>query len=479
MISNLLMSIFLRNFGFHPVVTSCPPVVYTFRIRTQWRRAERLKMTVWCEFRSRVFSWVSNVDPWTVHCPNRKQTHWTQSSLRSNTGTGAWWQRVSSVSQACQGCRYRFWRSRRCRFCIWNTTLMCPLSLHLLLHDIAVSPWPSKKAGSLISSLATNTMPEPCPTWKIPPDSLSVLSHEWVSGSKNKMTLSLYMKLLFFGLQDWYRQSRQVSVITDHKEVFDVNSDEPVVLVQLQILQFSRGTLQVNSRCDSHGIKLFPVFRPPTYQEGPSGFLVAEWIALGLTCPGDLCVFKFCLQLRENPFHSEPRAVEEEFFLELLDPFMDAWRFSRTPKGLHAQQIDVVQNDFVVSLSLPKCLPMKGRYIAQFHQCKVRVFLTRGSLSVQGLSSVWVSTVWIQIRFGRRVFLGASVFGLALSRSLMYTAFQVLGKIEWLVPHLDLTMCCKAQYVCSSCSRTPVFLTHSGQEVPSISTHSQCRDWLG
>ena len=26
-----------------------------------------------------------------------------------------------------------------------------------------------------------------------------------------------------------------------------------------------------------------------------------------------------CLQLRDYPFHSETRAVEEEFFLELLD----------------------------------------------------------------------------------------------------------------------------------------------------------------
>ena len=36
---------------------------------------------------------------------------------------------------------------------------------------------------------------------------------------------------------------------------------------------------------------------------------------------------------------------------------------------------------------------------------------------------------------------------------------QVLGKIECLGPLLDLAMRCKAQYACSSCSRTPASLT--------------------
>ena len=66
-----------------------------------------------------------------------------------------------------------------------------------------------------------------------------------------------------------------------------------------------------------------------------------------------MCV-QVCLQLCDcYPFHSEPRAVEDKFFLELLDPFMDADGFRPLPQGRrHAQRIDVMHNDFVVSVSL-------------------------------------------------------------------------------------------------------------------------------
>ena len=43
---------------------------------------------------------------------------------------------------------------------------------------------------------------------------------------------------------------------------------------QARILQSSRGTLQENSRCGSHGIKLFSDLKPPTYQEGPTDSLL-------------------------------------------------------------------------------------------------------------------------------------------------------------------------------------------------------------
>ena len=70
------------------------------------------------------------------------------------------------------------------------------------------------------------------------------------------------------------------------------------------------------------------------------------------------------------------RRVEEKFFLELLDPFMDADGFRSGRR--FAQRIDVVQNDFVVFFSLQNFL-MKDRYIAQFCQKKkkARVFVTR------------------------------------------------------------------------------------------------------
>ena len=67
----VLVSIFLRTFGFHPVSTSCVPTSDATPMVT----AERPKMSVCCEFWSRVFSWFSNVDSRTAHCPNRKQTH--------------------------------------------------------------------------------------------------------------------------------------------------------------------------------------------------------------------------------------------------------------------------------------------------------------------------------------------------------------------------------------------------------------------
>ena len=55
-----------------------PSVVYPLRMRTQWPTAERLKMTVWCEFRSRVFSSFSNVVilvQLTVRIENRLTRH--------------------------------------------------------------------------------------------------------------------------------------------------------------------------------------------------------------------------------------------------------------------------------------------------------------------------------------------------------------------------------------------------------------------
>ena len=120
--------------------TSCVPTSDENSMET----AERLKMTVWREFWSRAFSCFSIVDPCTVHCPNRKQTHWTQLSLQSNTVIRTRRQRVSNVSQACQGCPCRFWRSRRCRLCIWNR-LWCVSLASLAASGYTVSPWLPEK----------------------------------------------------------------------------------------------------------------------------------------------------------------------------------------------------------------------------------------------------------------------------------------------------------------------------------------------
>ena len=62
-------------------------------------------------------------------------------------------------------------------------------------------------------------------------------------------------------------------------------------------------------------------FQATYLPSGTNRFFVAEWIALGLTCPGGLQV---CLQLHNYTIHTKPRVVEDKFFLALLDPFMVA-----------------------------------------------------------------------------------------------------------------------------------------------------------
>ena len=58
-----------------------------------------------------------------------------------------------------------------------------------------------------------------------------------------------------------------------------------------------------------------------------------------------------CLHLSNYTDRTEPRMIKDKFFLELLDTFMVADDFRPLPQGLrHAQQIGVVQSDFVVSL---------------------------------------------------------------------------------------------------------------------------------
>ena len=72
----------------------------------------------------------------------------------------------------------------------------------------------------------------------------------------------------------------------------------------------------------------------------------------GFDLPRRFLCLPVCLQLRSYSIHTKPRVVEDKFFLELLDPFTVADDFRPLPQGLrHAQQIDVVQSDFVVSLS--------------------------------------------------------------------------------------------------------------------------------
>ena len=136
-------------------------------------------------------------------------------------------------------------------------------------------------------------------------------------------------------------------MITHHKEVFDIRSDEPVFLVKLQFLisrmeLFNR--MQDVPLTDNTFLNFQATYSPRRTNE----FFVAEWIALGLTCRRGLCVLRVCLQLSNCTIHTKPRMIEDKFFLELLDPFMVADEFRPLPQGRrHAQQIDVV---FVVSL---------------------------------------------------------------------------------------------------------------------------------
>ena len=208
---------------------------------------------------------------------------------------------------------------------------------------------------------------------------------------------------------------------------------------------------------------------------GTNGFFVDEWIALDSTCAGGSCVFNLSATAR----------LPLSFRISICRGVVLSWapgslhgRSRISPYGLrHAQRIDVMQSDFVVSLSLPNVF-MKGRYIAQFHQCKARVSVTRGSLSVRGHSSVWVPTVWVQVRFGWRVFLGASVFGVSLSRSLLYTAFQVLGNNRmtgFTSGSCDVLQGTGRLFIMFANTS----LSYSGRVLPSISTYSQCREWLG
>ena len=144
-------------------------------------------------------------------------------------------------------------------------------------------------------------------------------------------------------------------MITNHKEVFDVSSDEPVVLSSSNSSILAWNSSTEFKMCLSRDKALLS-FQATYLPRGTNGFFVAEWIALCLTCPRGLCL-RVCLQLRDYPFHSEPRAVEEKFFLEFLAPFVDVDGFRPLPQGLrHAQRIDVVQGGFVVSLSLQNFL---------------------------------------------------------------------------------------------------------------------------
>ena len=64
---------------------------------------------------------------------------------------------------------------------------------------------------------------------------------------------------------------------------------------------------------------------------GSNGFFVAEWIALGLTCPGDLCVFKFVCNWAITPSIPNLELSRRSSFFELLDPFMVADGFCSLP----------------------------------------------------------------------------------------------------------------------------------------------------
>ena len=221
--------------------------------------------------------------------------------------------------------------------------------------------------------------------------------------------------------------------------------------------------------------KTFPCFQATYLPRGTSGFFVAEWIALGLTCPGDLCVFKFCLQLREYPFHSEPRAVEEKFFLELLDPFMDADGF----RALHKDfMLSKLMSCRMISLSpFPsKISSWRADTSLNFINAKPESF----SHGDRCQSKVFNLFEWQPCEFRFVLAEGSSWVLQSLDSRLLdrfsTPHFQSLGKNQ---------MSCSTSGSCDVLQGTyrlvhhvrepPAFLTHSGQELPSISTYSQCR----
>ena len=98
-----------------------------------------------------------------------------------------------------------------------------------------------------------------------------------------------------------------------------------------------------------------------------------------------MCVFKFVCNCAITP--SIPN-LEDKFFLELLDPFMDADGFRTLPQGRrHAQPIDVVHNDFVVSVSL-QISSRRAETSLNFSSIQSQDLCHLGLLSVQGLSTV-------------------------------------------------------------------------------------------
>ena len=220
---------------------------------------------------------------------------------------------------ACRGCRCRFWRSRRCRLCIWNRLWYVSNSLHFLLQD-KLSLHDCQK--NWITNFTTCNK-----------SNARTLIH---SVSKSRIDFGVKTKgpSLSNSCPPAPRLMQPFSPGTSvHRPQGSLWRQQWWACRpgQAPILQFSRQTLQVNSRCGSHGIKLFPVFKPPTYQEGPTDSLLLNGLLWVLTVQEIFVCLQICLQLSDYSFHSEPRAVEEEFFLELLDPFMDAHGFRWLP----------------------------------------------------------------------------------------------------------------------------------------------------
>ena len=155
----------------------------------------------------------------------------------------------------------------------------------------------AKKTESLISPLATNPMPEPCSSWKISADSLSVLATNGFR-RENRMTFSI--KFLSSG------SKIDAAILARHQ--CSPTTRKSLTSAVMSLSSWSSSNSSVLAWNSSSEFKMwlsldktFLCSQATYLPRGTNGFFVAEWIALGLTCPGDLCVFKFVCNCAITP----------------------------------------------------------------------------------------------------------------------------------------------------------------------------------